>query len=204
MTKKIAGIVAVIVLILAAGWFYLDLRKLAAQIKSYDTLILSKTEEIDKQARENSRLAQNLSIASEGFKKELEALRQENAALKSKLQDIEGKFSALKDSTVMQVKDFASLTQGLEGKTKDWMKESLTTMNAIETELFAQRQEVEVLSVSRLPQLESMIKKTAQQTDSLRASVQPESLRTLYDRMVRLEEKFNEMQDKVVDIILKQ
>lgn len=204
MLKKIAVILIVAVVMGAAVWLYLDLRRIAERLSSYDTLILSKTQQIDKQAEENSRLSKEMGLIKKECDEKLEEMRRQNEALRSAVGDMEAKYALLKDSTVMQVKEFSDITRGLEGKTKDWMKESLTTMNAIETELFAQRQDLEILNVSRLPQIEEMIKKGSQETQQLRTVLQPEALRTLYDRMVRVEEKLNEMQDKVVDVILKQ
>lgn len=187
--------------VLALGLIYADWRSTMTQVMAQKQQCVQTLESIQAQITQIKASVAKLSESDQSVKELMRTQAKRDDEQNTRLVRLQQQIEQSQASTFNQLELQTKRISAVEEKAKGWIKESLVTMKDFETELYGQGKDIEVLNSSKLPALENKISKIIQQNEQLSTHL---SIAPVEARMTTLEKRFEQVQEKVLDIILKQ
>ena len=201
MLRKIGIMVMLVGGVLALGLIYADWRSTMTQVMAQKQQCVQTLESIQAQITQIKASVAKLSESDQSVKELMRTQAKRDDEQNTRLVRLQQQIEQSQASTFNQLELQTKRISAVEEKAKGWIKESLVTMKDFETELYGQGKDIEVLNSSKLPALENKISKIIQQNEQLSTHL---SIAPVEARMTTLEKRFEQVQEKVLDIILKQ
>ena len=201
MLRKIGIMVMLVGGVLALGLIYADWRSTMTQVMAQKQQCVQTLESIQAQITQIKASVAKLSESDQSVKELMRTQAKRDDEQNTRLVRLQQQIEQSQASTFNQLELQTKRISAVEEKAKGWIKESLVTMKDFETELYGQGKDIEVLNSSKLPALENKISKITQQNEQLSTHL---SIAPVEARMTTLEKRFEQVQEKVLDIILKQ